>query len=105
MGKVAGQSVRYGQIDYDYGLKLASTPPEEDGPIWMVNLMHYRDKADYSDGRTSAISGKEADDLYAPIGPLKAIGAEPVFLADVDTQFLNDTPSWHPKANRSWSST
>ena len=95
MAKVAGQSVRYGQIDYDYALKLAGTPPEQDGPVWMVNLMHYRDQADYSDGRASAISGKEADDLYAPIGPLKAIGAEPVFLADVDTQFLNDTPSWH----------
>jgi hypothetical protein len=95
MAKVAGQSVRYGQIDYEYGMKLAGTPPEEDGPIWMVNLMHYRETADYADGREGAISGREADDRYAPLGPLAAIGAEPVFFADVDTQFLNDTPAWH----------
>jgi hypothetical protein len=95
MAKVAGQTVRYGQVNVDYGMKLATAPPAEDGPIWMVNLMHYRDKANYSDGRTSEISGKEADDLYAPLGPLAAVGAEVVFLADVDTQFLNDSPAWH----------
>ena len=89
-----GGRVRYGLVDRDYGRKLATTAPEEDGPIWMVNLMRYREKADYTDGRESDISGKEADDLYAPIGPLKAIGAEPVFFADVDTQFLNGTPKW-----------
>lgn len=93
--RVAGQQVRYGQIDREYGVKLFSTPPEDDGPIWMVNFMSYRDKADYADGRDSDITGREADDRYAPIGPLKAIGAEPVFLADVDTQFLNDSPRWH----------
>ena len=92
--KVAGSTVRYGQINREYGMKLATTPPEEDGPIWMVNLMSYREKADYADGRASDISGKEADDRYAPLGPLKAIGAEPVLLADVDTQFLNDSPRW-----------
>lgn len=92
--KVAGSTVRYGQINREYGMKLATTPPEEDGPIWMVNLMSYREKPDYADGRASDISGKEADDRYAPLGPLKAIGAEPVLLADVDTQFLNDSPRW-----------
>ena len=95
MEKVAGQSVRYGQIDVEYGMKLASTPPDEDGPIWMINLMSYRDTADYADGRDSSISGREADDRYTPLGPLAAIGAEVVFAADVDTQFLNDTPAWH----------
>lgn len=94
MAKVAGQRVRYGQIDHEYGMKLATTPPEDDGPIWMVNLMKYREKADYADGRQADITGKEADDLYAPLGPLKAIGAQVVFLADVDSQFLNDSPKW-----------
>ena len=92
--RVGGNSIRYGLIDREYGMKLATTAPQDDGPIWMVNLMKYREKADYADGRASDISGKEADDRYAPIGPLKAIGAEPVFFADVDTQFLNDTPTW-----------
>lgn len=94
MAEVAGQQVRYGQINREYGMKMFTMPPEDDGPIWMVNLMKYREKADYADGRSADISGKEADDLYAPLGPLKAIGARPVFLADVDTQFLNDSPKW-----------
>ncbi len=86
---------RYGKVDMDYAVKLATSAPEDDGPIWMVNLMAYREKADYADGRASDISGREADDLYAPLGPLKAIGAEVVFVADVDTQFLNMEPKWH----------
>lgn len=60
----------------------------------MVNLMSYRERADYADGRASDITGREADDAYMPIGPLKAIGARVVFAADVDTQFLQDTPKW-----------
>lgn len=92
--RVAGQAIRYGQIDRQYGMKLATTAPEDDGPVWMINLMHYRAKADYADGREADISGREADDLYAPLGPLKAIGAEVVFVADVDSQFLNDEPKW-----------
>lgn len=86
--------VRYGTVNKEYGFRLATTAPADDGPIWMVNLMSYRAKADYADGREAEYSGKEADDRYAPLGPLKAIGAQPVFLADVDTQFLNDTPKW-----------
>lgn len=85
---------RYGQIDRDYGRRLFTTPPDEDGPVWMVNLMHYREKADYADGRESSISGREADDLYAPIGPLTAIGAEVVFVADVERQLLGAEPKW-----------
>lgn len=92
-GETANRA-RYGKVDKDYAITLATAAPEVDGPIWMVNLMSYREKADYADGRASDISGREADDLYAPLGPLKAIGAEIVFVADVDTQFLNLEPKW-----------
>jgi hypothetical protein len=85
---------RYGQIDRTFAMKLATTPPDADGPIWMVNLMKYRAKADYADGRESAISGREADDLYAPVDVLRDIGAEVVFLGDVDQQLLGNTPRW-----------
>lgn len=34
-------SPRYGTVDRDYGMKLATTPPEVDGPVWMINLMRY----------------------------------------------------------------
>jgi len=85
---------RYGQIDRDYATRLASTPSDEDGPVWMINLMHYRDRADYGDGSTNGISGREADDLYAPFGPIAAVGAEIVFFADVADQLLGDAPKW-----------
>ncbi len=85
---------RYGEIDRAYGMRLATTPPDEDGPIWMVNLMKYRDRADYADGRESSISGREADDIYAPVDVLAKIGAEVVFVADVDQQLLGDAPVW-----------
>jgi hypothetical protein len=85
---------RYGTVDREYGTRLATTPPDEDGPVWMINLMHYRERADYDDGSTSERSGREADDAYAPLGPLAAIGAEIVFVADVDQQLLGDEPTW-----------
>ena len=87
-------AVRYGQVDRDYAIRLATTPADEDGPVYMVNLMKYREKADYTDGTDLNISGREADDLYAPVGPLAAIGASMVFLAEVDTQLLGDAPMW-----------
>ncbi len=94
--ETAGPS--YGTIDRDYGMRLAMTPPDEDGPVWMVNLMRYREVAAYgppSDGQPSEpISGREADERYSPIDVLAKIGAEPVFVADVDTQLLGDTPKW-----------
>ena len=85
---------RYGTVDREYGMRLATTPPDDDGPVWMVNLMKYREHADYGDGQESSISGREADDLYAPLGPLAAIGAQIAFAGDVDQQLLGDTPTW-----------
>ncbi len=60
----------------------------------MVNLMKYREVAEYADGRASAISGLEADDEYAPTRTLRAIGATPVFFGTVDQQLLGDVPRW-----------
>ncbi|HEY4378449.1 MAG TPA: hypothetical protein VGM93_14885 [Acidimicrobiales bacterium] len=87
-------TVRYGTIDTDYAARLATTPPDDDGPIWMVNLMHYRDRADYGAAGGPDVSGREADDLYAPLDELHQLGAEIVFLADVDSQLLGDAPQW-----------
>jgi hypothetical protein len=87
-------TVRYGTIDRAYIKRLATTPPEEDGPVWMVNLMKYRETADYTDGRKEEISGRAADDIYTPIESLKAVGAEIVLGADVDTQLLGESPKW-----------
>jgi hypothetical protein len=87
-------TVRYGTIDPIYADRLASTPPSEDGPVWMVNLMKYRETAEYADGRASTVSGRHADDLYSPLESLAAVGAEVVLFADVDTQLLGKEPTW-----------
>ncbi len=85
---------KYGQIDHDYGLRLATTQPDEDGPIWMVNLMKYHDVAQYADTSSQEISGREADNLYTPREPLAAIGAEIVYVGDVETKLLGDERDW-----------
>ena len=76
---------KYGTIDTEYGFFLATRPPEEDGPIYMVNLMKYHEVAQYADGEgvQSTISGKEADDRYNPTSILNKIGADVVFYGDV----------------------
>lgn len=84
---------RYGTVDHGYAIRLATTAPADDGPVWMVNLMKYRDVADYADGRSTTISGKEADDRYAPVEILSEIGAEPVLFGDVERQLLGE-PIW-----------
>lgn len=84
---------RYGTVNRDYAIQLATTAPENDGPLWMVNLMKYRAVADYADGRASTISGQEADDLYLPINVLADIGAEPVLFGEVEQQLIGQ-PAW-----------
>jgi hypothetical protein len=84
---------RYGTVDTAYAMRLATMPADQDGPVWMVNLMKYRERAEYADGRESGVSGREADDLYAPFESLAAIGAEVVFVGEVDQQFFG-SPTW-----------
>ena len=51
----------------------------------MVNLMRYRDQADYADGRDTELTGREADDLYfAPLDVPADIGAQVVLMAGDD---------------------
>ena len=73
----------YGKIDFDYAIHLATRPPEEDGPIYMVNLMKYHEVAQYDTENAPKISGREADDRYNPASILNKIGATIVFVADV----------------------
>ncbi|MSX01959.1 MAG: hypothetical protein F2813_02245 [Actinobacteria bacterium] len=84
---------RYGTPNWEMIGRWIETPPEDDGPFWAVNLMKYREVADYADGRETTLTGREADDLYAPLGPLAEIGAIPAFQADVTDQLAGD-PAW-----------
>ena len=38
---------KYGKVDFNYAERLATTPENEEGPVWMVNLMKYHDIAQY----------------------------------------------------------
>ena len=52
-----------------------------DSPISMVNLLKFKEKAEYEDGRDTEMSGKEAYQIYAieVQEHLKKVGAEMVF--------------------------
>lgn len=56
-----------------------------DGPIVMVNLLKFREKALYPDGRDPDLSGREAYDRYARevVKLLRAVGGSVVFSGDV----------------------
>jgi len=81
---------KYGRIDLDYATQLATTPPEQDGPIFMVNLMKYHEVAQYSSTDAPQVSGREADDKYNPSSILNKIGADIVFVADVTKNHIGD---------------
>ena len=84
---------RYGTIDFEYAGRLATCPPDGDGPVLMVNFMNYRDRASYDDGSDGGRTGREADDEYAPIHVLTEIGATVAYVGDV----IDDSAStgWH----------
>jgi hypothetical protein len=86
----------YGTPNFDMIGRWLALDPADDGPFWAVNLMRYRDIADYGDARTgtAAVSGREADDAYTPVGSLAAIGARIVFAAEVTAQPAG-SPGWH----------
>ncbi|HVS68485.1 MAG TPA: hypothetical protein VHE56_08045, partial [Mycobacteriales bacterium] len=83
---------RYGTINMPYIATWPTKPMDE--PMWALNLMHYREKAEYADGRETDLTGWEADNLYSPLGPLAAIGAELVIVAIVVDQPAGEDYKW-----------
>jgi hypothetical protein len=83
---------RYGTINLPYIATWRSAPMDE--PMWALNLMHYRTKAEYADGRETNLTGWEADNLYSPLGPLATIGAELVIVAIVVDQVAGTDYKW-----------
>ena len=86
-------SPSYGQVNKEYAKQMFTTAPDNDGPVWMVNLMKYREEATYADG-TKGVSGREADDRYAPVKILRDIGAEIPFFGDVIATPIGDGTQW-----------
>ena len=54
-------------------------------PIKMVNLLKFKDKAEYEDGRETNLSGKEAYKIYADevLGHLERVGGKSIFFGEV----------------------
>lgn len=50
----------YGTPDREYAMRLATTRPDDDGPILMVNLMKYRERAAYGDGTDGGATSRVA---------------------------------------------
>jgi hypothetical protein len=84
MTQAHAPQARYGTLNLSYISSWADMPKDE--PMWALNLMHYREKAEYADGRETNLTGWEADNLYSPLGPLAAVGAELVIVAIVVDQ-------------------
>lgn len=62
--------------------------PGPAGPVFMVNLLKFKDRAEYADGRETTLTGREAYQIYgkAIVKILPDFGGRPVFMAD--TTFL-----------------
>ena len=61
-------------------------------PIKMVNLLKFKDKADYKDGRQTNLSGKEAYQIYADEvqGHLEKVGGQSIFFGEVKRLMLGE---------------
>ena len=66
--------------------------PGREGPIYMLNLLKFKEKAEYADGRETDLTGAEAYGIYAEevVGHLAKVGGEPVFSADVERLMLGE---------------
>jgi uncharacterized protein (DUF1330 family) len=66
-----------------------------DGPVMMVNLLKFREKAAYADGRDPELSGREAYGRYAVEMKklVEASGGRFVFSAHVEGLLLGDVES------------
>ena len=63
-----------------------------DSPISMVNLLKFKEKAEYEDGRDTEMSGKEAYKIYATEvqEQLRKVGAEMVFGGAISRLMLGE---------------
>ena len=63
-----------------------------DEPIFMVNLLKFKDRAEYPDKRESNLSGKEAYAIYSKevVGHLEKVGGKPIFGSEVTRLMLGE---------------
>ena len=66
--------------------------PGRDGPIYMLNLLKFKEKAEYPDGRETDLTGAEAYGIYGQevAGHLAKVGGAPMFSAAVERLMLGE---------------
>ncbi len=66
--------------------------PGPEGPIYMLNLLKFKDQAAYADGRDSDLSGAEAYAIYSRevVAHLAKVGGVPMFSAQVERLMLGE---------------
>ena len=66
--------------------------PGREGPIYMLNLLKFKETAEYADGRETDLSGAEAYAIYGQevIQHLQKVGGTPMFSAGVERLMLGE---------------
>jgi uncharacterized protein (DUF1330 family) len=66
--------------------------PGQDGPIYMLNLLTFKEKAEYPDGRDTDLTGAEAYAVYSAevAGHLATVGGRRMFAAKVERLMLGE---------------
>ena len=79
----------------------------DDQAVYMVNLLKFKDKAEYKDGRETNLSGYEAYSIYAKIieTHLKEIGGELIFKSKITRMTIGKVEElWDAVAIAKWPS-
>ena len=65
---------------------------DKDQPIYMVNLLKFKDKAEYPDKRETDLTGEEAYAIYGQDvrNHLEKVGAKPIFSGKVSRLMLGE---------------
>ena len=65
---------------------------KNDAPVLMLNLLKFKDRAEYDDGRDTNVSGRQAYMIYAKevINHLAKVGAEPVIAGSINRLILGE---------------
>ena len=66
--------------------------PGREGPIYMLNLLKFKETAEYADSRETDLSGAEAYAIYGQevIQHLQKVGGAPMFSAGVERLMLGE---------------
>ena len=64
----------------------------EDVPFLAVNLIKFKEKAEYADGREADLTGRDAYAIYSDevLGHLAKVGAKPIFGGEVNRLILGE---------------